>query len=152
MSDRKRLIILRGLPGSGKTTLARFLSVGLYGPYKDYETRAFSADSYFEQWSENTQSIEYNFDIAKLGAAHLSCQRLVEEFMQKPYDDWVFRTCIVHNTSTTEKGMKPYLDLAEKYGYQVISLIVENRHGNASVHGVPEETMTRMEERFSVKL
>lgn len=48
--------------------------------------------------------------------------------------------------------MKPYLDMAEIYGYRVVSLVVENRHGNSSVHGVPEETMKKMEDRFSIKL
>jgi hypothetical protein len=59
---------------------------------------------------------------------------------------------IVSNTSTTEKEMKPYLDMAGIYGYDVVSLVVENRHGNPSIHGVPEETMKNMENRFSIKL
>ncbi len=41
--------------------------------------------------------------------------------------------------------MEPYLKLAEKYDYKVVSLIVENRHGNKSVHNVPDETMEKNE-------
>jgi hypothetical protein len=44
------------------------------------------------------------------------------------------------------------LDLAKAYDYNVVSLIVENRHGNKSVHGVAEETMDKMEKRFEIKL
>lgn len=62
--------------------------------------------------------------------------------------DYIF----VSNTFTTEKEMKPYLKMAEESGYHVVSLIVENRHGNKSVHNVPEETMTKMRDRFSFKL
>ena len=32
------------------------------------------------------------------------------------------------------------------------SLIVENRHGGKNVHGVPDETLEKMEQRFSIKL
>ncbi|MNH05797.1 hypothetical protein D3C79_651440 [compost metagenome] len=59
---------------------------------------------------------------------------------------------IISNTFTTEKELKPYLALAEECGYRVTTLIVENRHGNSSIHGVPDETMTKMRNRFSVKL
>jgi len=58
----------------------------------------------------------------------------------------------VANTFTTDKEIKPYKELAERYGYMLMSIIVENRHGNKSIHGVPEETMEAMEKRFTVKL
>jgi hypothetical protein len=59
---------------------------------------------------------------------------------------------VVSNTATTERELEPYLKLAKSYGYIVVSLIVENRHGNKSVHGVPDETLEKMRKRFSVKL
>jgi hypothetical protein len=59
---------------------------------------------------------------------------------------------VVSNTLTTEKELKPYYELAEKYNYTVFSLIVENRHGGTNVHNVPEETLDKMEKRFSIKL
>jgi hypothetical protein len=48
--------------------------------------------------------------------------------------------------------MKSYFDIAEKYGYRVHSIIVENRHGNKSVHDVPDATMGNMLNRFQIKL
>jgi hypothetical protein len=48
--------------------------------------------------------------------------------------------------------MKPYYKLAEKYGYVVFSLVVENRHGGINEHGVPDETLKKMENRFQLKL
>ena len=59
---------------------------------------------------------------------------------------------VVSNTFTQEWEMKAYMDLAAKYGYQVVSLIVENRHGNSSIHNVPDETIEKMKSRFEVKL
>lgn len=48
---------------------------------------------------------------------------------------------IIHNTSTREWEFQPYIDMAHQYGYKVVSLVVENRHGNSSVHNVPEEVV-----------
>jgi hypothetical protein len=48
--------------------------------------------------------------------------------------------------------MLPYYDLAKKYGYRVYSLIVENRHGGVNEHGVPEDKLKIMKNRFEVKL
>ena len=130
-----KLIILRGLPGAGKTTFANYLD------FIDPEAITISADDY------HMVNGEYKFDINRLAAAHTWCQEYVKMHMAN------YAGCIVlHNTSTTERELKPYLDLAKEYNYQVISLIVENRHGNKNIHNVPEETLTKMESRFHVKL
>ena len=57
------------------------------------------------------------------------------------------KNVIVSNTSTTEKELKPYLALAEEYGYAVTSIIVENRHGGQSIHNVPQETIDEIRAR-----
>ncbi len=132
----KNLIILRGLPGSGKSTFARHVF-----------RNVFEADQYFY----DERGI-YNFDPDKLYESHLDCQRRVEELMKMSEGSQNGQEIVVSNTSTTEKELEPYLDLAKKYGYSVVSLIVENRHGNKSIHGVPEETMEKMRKRFSIKL
>jgi len=48
--------------------------------------------------------------------------------------------------------MQPYYDLAKRYGYQVYSIIVENRHDGVNVHDVPEEVLEKMKKRFDIKL
>jgi hypothetical protein len=48
--------------------------------------------------------------------------------------------------------MEDYYKLAEKYDYKVVSLIVENRHNGQNVHGVPEEKLEQMKNRFQIKL
>jgi hypothetical protein len=48
--------------------------------------------------------------------------------------------------------MKPYFNMAEKYGYKVFSIIVENRHGGKNEHGVPDDKLELMRNRFEVKL
>jgi hypothetical protein len=59
---------------------------------------------------------------------------------------------IVSNTFTQEWEMQAYFDLADRWDYQVTTLIVENRHGGVNEHGVPEETLTKMRDRFEIKL
>ena len=131
----KKLFLLRGLPGSGKSTLAKSLSIET--------TCHVEADMFFIN-----DKGEYNFDASKLKEAHEWCRKEAEEYM-KPYG---FNTVIVSNTFTQEWEMKPYYELAEKYGYVVFSLVVENRHGGVNEHGVPEEALERMENRFELKL
>jgi hypothetical protein len=42
--------------------------------------------------------------------------------------------------------------LAKDYGYTVFSLIVENRHGGRNIHGVPDDKLEIMKNRFEIKL
>jgi hypothetical protein len=48
--------------------------------------------------------------------------------------------------------MEPFFEFAKKYQYIVYSLIVENRHGGTNVHGVTDEKLGQMEDRFQIKL
>ena len=125
----KELFLLRGLPGSGKSTLA-----------KSIEGMHIEADKYFMDGDE------YKFDASKLKEAHAWCQNAVRVWMGSQ------GRIIVSNTFTQEWEMQPYYDLAEKYGYRVYSLIVENRHDGKNQHGVPVEKLIEMKNRFQVKL
>ena len=125
----KELFLLRGLPGSGKSTLANSIGV-----------THLEADMYF------MKDDVYNFDVTKLKDAHQWCQSECERAM-----GWNLRV-VVSNTFTQEWEMKPYFELAEKYGYKVYSLIVENRHGGVNEHGVPEDKLNIMRKRFEIFL
>ena len=125
----KELILLRGLPGSGKSTLAKRIC-----------NQHVEADEFF------VVNGKYQFDPTKLKQAHEWCQIQTEGWMMKGYN------VVVSNTFTQEWEMEPYLALARKYDYKVVSLVVENRHGNKSVHNVPDETIEKMRNRFNIKL
>ena len=134
------LILLRGLPGAGKSTFANHI----WNEYAICE-----ADKYFI----NKETGEYEFDVTKLREAHEWCRSEVETRMKDhQLNAQYYPEIVVSNTFTQEWEMKAYMDLAAKYGYQVVSLIVENRHGNSSVHNVPDETIEKMKSRFEVKL
>ena len=59
---------------------------------------------------------------------------------------------VVSNTFTQEWEMKPYFEMAELYGYQVFSIVVENRHGGINQHNVPEDKIEQMKNRFEIVL
>jgi predicted kinase len=132
------LILLRGLPGSGKTTLARVI---LQLP-TNTEPEVLSADDFFE-----TKDGDYIFDSTKLKEAHNYCQFRCSERMRQQK-----AKIIVANTFTQEWEMDEYFKMAERYNYRVHTVIVENRHGNENVHGVPEDKLQQMENRFQIKL
>tara|TARA_Y100000817_G_C16795214_1_gene517028 strand:- start:531 stop:947 length:417 start_codon:yes stop_codon:yes gene_type:complete len=136
----KNLILVRGVSGSGKTTFANLI----YGITNTavMNVTALSADDYFTDEKGN-----YNFNASQLGFAHHSCQTKAKQAMENDVE-----LILVHNTFTEEWEMEEYFNLADKYGYNVSSIVVENRHGSKSVHNVPESAITRQKDRFELKL
>jgi predicted kinase len=132
------LILLRGLPGSGKSTLAKTI---LQLRSTD-EPEVLSADDFFED-----KEGDYNFDPTKLKEAHNYCQFRCSERMRQQK-----AKIVVANTFTQEWEMDEYFKMAERYNYRVHTVIVENRHGNENVHGVPENKLQQMKNRFEIKL
>jgi len=131
----KMLYLVRGIPGSGKSTFAKNL-VG----EKDYCHK--EADMFFVDRDGN-----YNFEPSKIKDAHQWCQEEMDFLMRLEHSPLA-----VSNTFTQEWELQPYYELAIKYGYYVTSIIVENRHEGTNEHGVPEDKVQIMKERFEIKL
>jgi predicted kinase len=127
----KILYICRGIPGSGKSTFAKQLT-----------SNVFEADHYFIDNEGN-----YNFDPSKIKDAHKDCQDNVRYAMESSISK-----IAVSNTSTQDWELQPYYELATKYGYTVFSIVVENRHEGVNQHGVPEDKIQMMKDRFQIKL
>tara|TARA_Y100001938_G_C7993644_1_gene380847 strand:+ start:281 stop:673 length:393 start_codon:yes stop_codon:yes gene_type:complete len=129
----KQLFLIRGVSGSGKTTLVEEL--------KTESDRVICTDDFFLD-----EDGFYEFDVTKLKENHLKCQKQVGKWLSQGY------RVFVHNTFTEDWEMKPYQILGETFGYQIFTLIVENRHKSENIHSVPSETITRQQERFSIVL
>lgn len=127
----KTLVLLRGLPGAGKSTLASMFNGAAH----------FEADMYF------MVDGEYKFDGSKLPEAHQLCQLWTKNAMKDSTG-----IIVVSNTLTQQCELDKYYELAKQFDYRVISLVVENRHGGKNVHGVPDEVLDKMEARFELKL
>jgi len=121
------LILVRGLPGSGKSTIGQSLQTAL--GYVHLE-----ADMY------HMKDGEYQFDPAKIKESHLWCQL---ETMKALADA---RYVVVTNTFTTLKEMEPYLQIAKSLGRSV--RIVEAPGDYPNIHNVPAEVLQRMADRW----
>jgi predicted kinase len=130
MKCLQNLIILSGVSGAGKSTFADIIAAG-----RDqwHQVKIFSTDDFF------MVNGEYKFDGSKLPLFHDLCHMMVEDAMDVDHVD----TIIVANTFTEEEHIQPYIDLAEKYEYNVIINTVENWHGSKSVHNVPDYAIER---------
>jgi predicted kinase len=132
------LILLRGLPGSGKSSLGEII---LHCPGSN-SPDVLSADNFFIDDKGN-----YNFDATKIKQAHNDCQQKCAERMKLEIS-----RIVVANTFTEEWEMLIYFEMAERYRYRVHTLIVENRHGGSNIHNVPENKLQSMRNRFNIKL
>tara|TARA_R100000750_G_scaffold56852_1_gene43566 strand:+ start:2423 stop:2944 length:522 start_codon:yes stop_codon:yes gene_type:complete len=127
MYMRKTLILLRGLPGSGKTNFAELLS--LLSP----EVFIIATDDRF------MVNGKYKYDQSKLFDYHMQTQQDVHMAMSEDVS-----IIVVHNTFTNEKHMLDYTRLAGEHEYNVITLVVEHRHYGVSEHDVPTKNYLRM--------
>ena len=123
------LFLIRGLPGSGKSTEAKRLEARAPGLFRHLE-----ADMYF------ILGDEYIFEASKLGRAHEWCQSKTEEYLERGYN------VIVSNTFTTLKEIKPYEDIAKKLSVKLE--VYQMNNSFKSIHNVPVETIKRMKDRW----
>ena len=134
--SHKSLILLRGLPGSGKTTLAKLLS-------EDGTYPLYSVDDYFT----DPVSGEYHFDFQTNYRAYQQCEMLTKAAMESGKTK-----IIVHHTFTMDWEMEPYFKLAETFGYRLFVATVENYHSSENVHGISREQLQKMADKYKVKL
>lgn len=130
------LILLRGLPGSGKTTLAALLSE--QGKYP-----VFSVDSYFT----DPHTGKYHFEFEKNHLAYKQCEEQTRQALQNGSEK-VF----VDNTFTLEWELEPYFKLAAEFGCNIYVVTVENRHGGKNVHEISTEQLEKMAAKYKVIL
>ena len=133
----KNLILVRGVSGSGKSTFAEEF---LYPV-----SLLISTDDFF------MVNGEYQFNSELLSENHLKCLKSVESEMEQPQQD-ICPNIVVHNTFTQAWEIEQYKELADKYGYNFYTIIVENRHGSSSIHDVPDDIISKQKERFEIVL
>jgi predicted kinase len=121
---KQQLIIVRGIPGSGKSTFASSLGIPHY-----------EADQYFV----GADGV-YRFDFSKLGEAHRQCRVSVGKALLSG------KSVVVSNTFTTLNELRPYFEGAKEYG--IIPTVITMNGDFGSIHGVPEDKMQAMRDRF----
>uniref|UniRef100_A0A663DKJ3 NEDD4 binding protein 2 n=1 Tax=Aquila chrysaetos chrysaetos TaxID=223781 RepID=A0A663DKJ3_AQUCH len=132
------LVLLRGVPGSGKSYLARTLLEDNPGGI------ILSTDDYFYKHGQ------YHYDANCLGEAHdWNRKRAKEAFEMR------ISPIIVDNTNIQAWEMKPYVALAQQFKYKVMFREPDTwwkfkpkELERRNIHGVSKEKIKRMLERY----
>jgi len=132
------MIIMRGIPGSGKSTRAD--SLGEYYAEQGKTVITCSADDFFMKGGK------YVFKRQELGMAHAYCYNRARRACEREVD-----VIIIDNTNVKKRDYRRYVDLAKERRYDVRYEIMpcdseeEALFFNTrSVHNVPPEVNLRM--------
>jgi predicted kinase len=143
----KKLIIMRGLPGSGKSHyIKKFFRGRMTGSLDSTHPIICSADHFFMVGDK------YHFDVKYLGQAHAECQVKCLNLMKVSHPH-----IIIDNTNSQEWEFITYLAMARALNYEVEVIRVGDRvddnksvskYAERNTHGVPEETIRDMADRW----
>ena len=137
----RRVVVLQGVSGSGKTTYGRRLAEE--ARESGFASRIVSADSYFEKLGGGT----YKFDFTKLGEAHGECFRAFLDAVGIGIE-----FVIVDNTCTRVIEIAPYMLAAQAFGYEaeVHRVVCDPKVASArNLHDVPLGSVIAMDARIA---
>jgi len=126
----QKLTVIRGLPGSGKSTAAK--SIMDTTP----DTLHFEADMFFVSPTTG----EYRYVAELIHDAHAWCRTMTIQALERGFN------VIVSNTFTTEREIEPYRTIAAIHSVELEILTCRGTFQN--VHAVPDSVIDRMQNRW----
>lgn len=118
MTNVKKLILMQGAPGCGKSSMAAILNEHYLS--RGLRTEVHSADTYWYKVIDPGQPDTYSFDPSLSGKNHVWNQHNVLEAMESQIP-----VIIVDNTNTLRKEAAPYITLASMFGYEIMAVRVD---------------------------
>lgn len=132
------IFIIRGVPGSGKTTLANKIISKLLECNRDLLVKICETD----RFHINNDGI-YDFKPKLLGAFHLKNVDDVRLHMAMKYN-----VIIISNTSIEKDHYSPYINLAKEFKYNINIIWKESPSledaNKRCIHGVPASKIEEM--------
>lgn len=127
----QHLILIRGLPGSGKSTFANIIANAMGACHVE-------TDMYFTH-----DDGSYHFDARKLTAAHAWCRDCTNTMLREGRD------VIVANTFSRRWEIDPYYEIAMDIGADKVRVYEMTMNTQfESVHGVPAHVIRNMAQRW----
>lgn len=124
MTISPRLTLIRGVPGSGKSTMAQAMTDHVH----------FEADMYM------IEDGAYQYNPEKVAESHFWCRAQMREALVSG------KNVVISNTFSRAHEMSAYLAIARELGVAVE--VVEAKGCWQNVHGVPAERIEQMRQRW----
>jgi predicted kinase len=124
---KAKLILIRGLPGSGKSTIAR--------SFHDAGYAWFEADMF-----HLNEEGDYCYNPDNIKSAHEWCQNSTLLHLKSGLK------VVVSNTFTRRFEMEPYFKMARELGIE--PNVIEAKGTWQNDHGVPESVIEKMRKRW----
>ncbi|MEZ9765626.1 AAA family ATPase [Vibrio splendidus] len=123
---KQKITFIRGIPGSGKTTIAQKLNAELV-----------EADMFFIN-----KDGEYKHVKRFIKDAHSWCQQEMKRLLLAGHN------VVVANTFIKKWEVENYLKLAQSLGLDLEVEVIEAKGRYQNVHGVPNEIVERMRNQY----
>ena len=123
--EKPELVIVRGAPGSGKSTFAK-------NQFPNH--KVFATDDFF------MVDGVYKYDKTKIGENHQKCFDAVARGLASG------QNAVVANTFTMHWEMQKYFDLCRQNGYKL--RVYHMKNGFENEHGVPNDIVDRMRSQY----
>jgi predicted kinase len=166
--EKRVLVIMQGVPGSGKSTAARelhdeFNGTNLADGLPGYEPSYCDPDAVYpivnicstDDINERLNGGKYIFEPAFLGRYHGINQSQAHQCMKARVN-----LVIIDNTNIKRRDYRNYLEYANLYGYEVVyykvgetnfegaNSTLAELYAERNTHGVPLEVILRMGRQF----